>query len=69
MAGKYRQCTGFTDIPLATAEAYTAGALTQTTYYRRGAFTATDLIAYTGSVTVMRATKRWRKYKWFDYCM
>jgi hypothetical protein len=42
----------FTDIPSATAETYTAGALTQTTYYRRGAFTATDLIAYTGSVTV-----------------
>jgi hypothetical protein len=42
----------FTDIPLATAETYAAGALTQTTYYRRGAYTINDLIAYTASVTV-----------------
>jgi gliding motility-associated-like protein len=42
----------FTDIPSATAETYTAGILTQTTYYRRGAYTVDDAIAYTASVTV-----------------
>ena len=42
----------FSDIPAATALTYASASLTQTTYYRRGAKTANDAIAYTGSLKV-----------------
>ena len=43
---------GFTDIPAATATTYLSGALTQTTYFRRGAKTTTDAIVYTSAITI-----------------
>ncbi|MES2371048.1 MAG: gliding motility-associated C-terminal domain-containing protein [Bacteroidota bacterium] len=42
----------FTNIPLAIAATYAPGVLTQTTYYRRGALSISDDIAYTASVTI-----------------
>jgi gliding motility-associated-like protein len=42
----------FTNIPSTNSTTYAPGALTQTTYYRRGVSTATDDIVYTGSVVV-----------------
>jgi len=42
----------FTNIISATSLTYGASALTQTTYYRRGASTSSDAIVYTGSVKV-----------------
>ncbi|MBI2274299.1 MAG: HYR domain-containing protein, partial [Bacteroidetes bacterium] len=44
--------SNFTNIPGATSATYAPGALTTTTYYRRGASTATDPVQYTSSVTV-----------------
>jgi hypothetical protein len=42
----------FTDITGATAETYNASALTQTTYYRRKAFTTSDADEFTNSIKV-----------------
>jgi hypothetical protein len=42
----------FTNITGATVETYTAPALTQTTYYRRKAFTTTDADEFTNSIKV-----------------
>ena len=44
--------TNFTDIVGATSDTYTAGAISQTTYFRRGAKTAVDAFQYTSSVKV-----------------
>ena len=44
--------TNFTDISSANAATYSPGALTQTTYYRRGVSTGIDPVIYTSSITV-----------------
>jgi large repetitive protein len=44
--------TSFTDISSANAVTYSPGALTQTTYYRRGVSTGIDAVIYTSSVAV-----------------
>jgi gliding motility-associated-like protein len=44
--------TSFTNIPGATSDVYNAGALTQTTYYRREAKTSTDAAVYSNMVKV-----------------
>jgi hypothetical protein len=44
--------TTFTDISGATSSTYAPSALTTTTYYRRGAKTATDAVQYTSSVKI-----------------
>jgi len=44
--------SSFSDIPSANAATYSPGALTQTTYYRRGVSTGIDPVIYTSSVTV-----------------
>jgi hypothetical protein len=44
--------SNFSNISGATSATYAPGALTQTTYYRRGASTSTDAVQYTSSVAI-----------------